>query len=429
MTGKKLHNFARDLWKFNRSLTGEGVRQTLKQIKNYLPTLKVYEVPSGTAVYDWKVPEEWNVFEAYIVTPEGKKICDFSQNNLHLVGYSIPFEKKLSLDELKKHLYSDKDLPESIPFVTSYYKKIWGFCISHRMLKKLIPGTYEVVIRSELKQGSMTYAELLIEGKSKKEVLISTYICHPSMANNELSGPVVSTFLASWLIDNKKTQYSYRFIFIPETIGSIFYINKNINSLKSNVKIAFNLSCIGDNRNYSYLPSKQGNTMSDRIAKHVLGFIDKKYKEYTWNDRGSDERQFCSPGVDIPMVTLSRTKFGEYKEYHTSFDDLERVVTPDGLEGGFNLIKKCIIAIENNVYVKTLILCEPNLGQRGLYPTLSIKNGSELTKNILNILTYGDGKTSLLDIAEKSNLPIWELFKEVKVLEKEKLIKCSFNEM
>ena len=420
--GTKIHKLAEDLWGYNRSITGDGVRKTLYKIKETLSDLNIYEVPSGTKVFDWEIPEEWNVSDAYIITPSGEKICDFKENNLHLVGYSIPINLEMTLEELQQYLYSDVNHIDAIPYVTSYFEKRWGFCISHEMRSKLTEGLYKVVINSELKKGSMTYADIIIPGKSDKEVLISTYICHPSMANNELSGPVISSFIAQWLEKENYLNYSYRFVFAPETIGSIFYINKNLQTLKSNVIAGFNLTCIGDERAYSYLQSRNGNTLSDKIALHVLKWTNKNFKSYSWSERGSSERQYCSPGIDLPMVTLCRSKFGEYSEYHTSKDDLVNVVTAKGLGESFLLIKKCIEAVENNIYFKASNLCEPNLGKRGLYPTLSIKNSYQNTKLMMDILTYADGQHTLFDIAEICNVPIWELYEIKRVLEDNDLI-------
>lgn len=373
MIGNEIYGLAEKLWPINRSLTGEGVRQTLRIIQKEIPELKLFEVPSGTQVFDWVVPKEWNVNDAYIVTPSGKKICDFKKNNLHLVGYSTPVSLKLSLAELQEHLYSLPNQPNAIPYITSYYKERWGFCISHEERLGLEEGEYEIYIDTQLFDGSLTYGEILLKGESSKEVFISTYVCHPSMANNELSGPCVTTFLAKKLKELGRTKYSYRLIFIPETIGSITYLSKNIEHLKKSVVAGFNVSCVGDNRDYSYLPSRSGNTLSDQIAKHVLKYTCSTYKSYSWSDRGSDERQYCAPGVDLPIASIMRTKYGMYDEYHTSLDDLINVVTAEGLDGGFNAIWNAIEALERNVYPKVKVICEPQLGKRGLYPTLSTK--------------------------------------------------------
>ena len=408
--GEEIHNFAKELWPLNRSITGSGVRETLKQTQKILPNLKIHEVASGTQVFDWIVPKEWEVKEAWIKKPNGKKICDFSTNNLHLVGYSKPIHQKISKKELDKHLFSSPEQPSAIPYVTSYYKERWGFCISEFERKKLEDGDYEVFINSSLFNGSLTYGELVINGRLNDEIFISTYTCHPSMANNELSGLCVTTFLAKWIQDLKDLKYTYRIVFIPETIGSITYLSRNLNYLKKHVCAGFNVSCIGDNRAYSYLPSRQGNTISDKVAKHVLKFIDPNYKAYRWADRGSDERQYCAPKIDLPIASIMRTKYGQYDEYHTSLDDLVSVVTPEGLAGGFNALRRSIETLERNGYPTTTVFGEPQLGKRGLYPTLSKKNSASEIRLMMNLITWSDGKKSLLEIAELCDVAIWELY-------------------
>ena len=422
MIGKKIYKFAQELWPINRSITGKGTKETLKLIKEHLPQLKIGSVPSGSKVFDWTVPKEWSVKEAYIITPSGEKICDFSKNNLHLVGYSIPFEGELSFDELKKNLYTLPNQPNAIPYITSYYKERWGFCLSQEQFDTLENGNYKVVIKSILFDGELNYGELLIKGKSDNEIFLSTYICHPSMANNELSGPTVVTFLAKWLQEINKTDFSYRIIFIPETIGSITYLSKNYKDMRNKIFAGFNVSCVGDDRAYSYLPSRNGKTISDKIAMHILKWIDPNFIKYSWLDRGSDERQYCAPGIDLPIASILRTKYGGYPEYHTSLDNLENVVTPKGLEGGYWAIRKAIEAIERNKKYKVTVLCEPQLGNRGLYPTLSTKSSNTDVELMMNFISFCDGQTSLLEIAESLNLPIWKLYELVDKLESHSLI-------
>ena len=422
MVGEDIHKFAKELWPINRSITGEGLRKTLQKISNHLPELEIKSILSGTKVFDWTVPKEWSVKEAYIITPSGDKICDFSKNNLHLIGYSTPFEGEISFDELKKKLHTLPDQPEAIPYITSYYKERWGFCLSQKQFDTLKNGKYKVVIKSTLFDGELNYGELLIKGKSDKEIFLSTYICHPSMANNELSGPSVVTFLARWLQEIEEKDFSYRIIFIPETIGSITYLSQNYKEMKDKIYAGFNVSCVGDDRAYSYLPSRNGKTISDMIAKHVLKWIDPNFIEYSWLDRGSDERQYCAPGIDLPIASILRTKYGKYPEYHTSLDNLENVVTPQGLDGGYWAIRKALEAIERNKKYKITVLCEPQLGERGLYPTLSTKAINKEVKLMMNFISFCDGQVSLLEIAENLNLPIWELYELVDKLESHKLI-------
>jgi aminopeptidase-like protein len=422
MIGKKIHDLCFRLFKINRSITGDGVRQTLTILREFMPELSISEVPTGTTVFDWTIPKEWKVNDAYIMTPGGKKICSFKDNNLHLVGYSTPIHAKLNLSELQNNLYSLPDQPTAIPYVTSYYKEHWGFCLSQQQRDSLEEGAYEVFIDSKLFDGSLSYGELFIKGQSDKEIFISTYVCHPSMANNELSGPAVTTFIAKYLLNKINKRYSYRFVFIPETIGSIAYLSKNIKRLKSKVFAGFNITCVGDNRGYSYLPSRNGNTISDLVAKHVLKHTDPAYKAYEWKDRGSDERQYCSPGVDLPIASIMRTKYGMYEEYHTSMDDLVNVVTPDGLLGGYNITKLAIESLENNKYPKINVLCEPQLGKRGMYPNVSTKISSTEVNLMMNVISYSDGYKSLIEIADLCKVPIWELYPIIEKLIHKKLI-------
>ena len=416
MIGNEIHQFAKELWPLNRSITGEGVRETLRKISKHLPKLKIQSVPSGTGVFDWSVPKEWSVKEGYIVTPSGKKICDFSKNNLHLVGYSVPFEGSLNFAELKKHLHTIPDKPKAIPYVTSYYEKTWGFCLTQEEFDTLENGTYKVVINSTLFDGELNYGELFLKGKCDKEIFLSTYICHPSMANNELSGTTVVTFLAKWLQELRETDYSYRIIFIPETIGSITYLSRNYKDMKSKIFAGFNVSCVGDDRAYSFLPSRNGKTISDLIAKHVLKWTDPNFIEYSWFDRGSDERQYCAPGIDLPIASILRTKYGRYPEYHTSLDNLENVVTPKGLDGGYWVIRKAIEAIEKNKKYKVTVLCEPQMGRRKLYSTLAPNIRDEKVWLMMNFISLCDGENSLLEIAERLNVQIWSLYDIVNTL-------------
>ena len=425
MIGNEIHNFARELWPINRSITGKGLRETLERISEHLTKLKIKSVPSGTQVFDWIVPKEWNVTEAYIITPSGEKICDYSKNNLHLVGYSIPYEGRLSLDELKKHFYTLPDNPKAIPYVTSYFEEKWGFCLTKEQYDILEPGIYKIVIKSSLLKGELNYGELLIKGKSKKEIFLSTYICHPSMANNELSGPTVLTFIAKWLQELKETDYSYRIIFIPETIGSIAYLSRNYKIMKNKIFAGFNITCVGDDRAYSYLPSRKGNTLSDLIAKHILKWTDSNFIKYTWLDKGSDERQYCAPGIDLPIASILRTKYGEYPEYHTSLDDLENVVTPQGLNGGYWIIRKAIEAIEKNKKYKATVLCEPQMEKRGLYASPYEKINKKKVRLIMNFISFCDGDSSLLQIAEDLNLPMWDLYDIIEDLKLHKLIEVN----
>ncbi len=419
-TGAQMYSWLKDLFPICRSITGKGVRETLTFLSDILPGLVSHSVPSGTKTFDWIVPDEWNITAAYIKDEEGNVIVDFKNNNLHVVGYSVPVDTVLPLEELDKHLYSLPEQPDAIPYITSYYSKRWGFCISHNQRAALKEGNYHVVIDSELKPGELNYGELILPGESEQEVLLSTYICHPSMANNELSGPVVTAALARWLKESDR-KYTYRIVFIPETIGSIVYISKHLGHLKAHTIAGFNISCVGDNRAYSYLPSRHGGTLSDRAALHVLNHIDPEFKRYTFLDRGSDERQYCSPGVDLPIATIMRTKYGEYPEYHTSLDNLD-LVSSEGLNGAFDAIKKSIQVIELNCIPKTVLPCEPQLGKHGLYPTVSTKNTKAIVANMMNLISYSDGKLTLLEIADTINVSFFDCYDIMQTLVKTELM-------
>ena len=420
--GYDMYQWATELYPINRSLTGAGTRDTLNYLKNILPNLEVHSVASGTKVFDWIIPDEWHVQEAWIKAPDGRKIVDFREHNLHLVGYSVPVNKKMSLSSLKDKLISLPELPTAIPYATSYYKKDWGFCISHKQLNELKEGVYEVLIDSKLFKGYLNYGELYIPGDLSDEVLISTYICHPSMGNNELSGPVVATALANILEKSTKTKYSYRFVFVPETIGSIAYIHENLASLKDKVIAGFNLTCIGDDREYSFLPSRDGCTLSDRAAKLALREASgNNVKYYSWLDRGSDERQYCSPGVDLPIASIMRSKYGEYPEYHTSLDNLD-LISPAGLAGGLSVAYNAIDIIEKNSRPVVNFLCEPQLGKRGLYENLSVVNSSLKSRNLLNIISLSDGTNDLIDLCCKLELPFRVIYEFIELLKSKALI-------
>jgi len=420
--GEEMHGLCQELFPICRSITGNGFRQSLAILQKHVPSMNKIEVPTGTMCFDWEVPKEWNIKDAYIITPSGNKICDFKKSNLHVVGYSTPINKVIDYDELQEHLYSLPEQPDAIPYITSYYKERWGFCITQKEREQLTSGEYRVFIDSELSNGSLTYGELIIPGESEKEIFISSYLCHPSMANNELSGPVVSTFLAKWITKLKKRKYTYRIIIIPETIGSITYLSRNYQSLQRNVVAGFNVTCIGDERAYSYLPSRQGDTISDRASLHVLKHLQPEFVSYSFLDRGSDERQYCSPGIDLPVCSIMRSKYGRYPEYHTSLDDLN-LVTPTGLLGGYEVLKRAIECLEMDELLTSTVLCEPQLGKRGLYPTISTKNSGSEVRDMMNFLAYCDGSSSNLEIAEKINVPLWELKETIDKLKKEGVLK------
>ena len=409
--GERAYALACELFPICRSLTGPGVRQTLRILQRELPELTLHEVPSGTQCFDWTVPLEWSIREAYIATDHGRRIVDFANHNLHVVGYSIPVDTVMSLEELRPHLYTLPDLPDAIPYATSYYKEHWGFCLPHRQLQSLAPGQYQVKIDATLAAGSLTYGELLIPGERQEEIFLSTYICHPSMANNELSGPVVTTSVARWLRKLPTRRFSYRIVFIPETIGSLVYLSRNLAVMKRRIVAGFNVTCVGDDRVYSYLPSRQGDSLADRAALHALGHQAGAdgFVRYSFLDRGSDERQYCSPGVDLPVASIMRSKYGAYPEYHTSLDDLS-LISPAGLSGAIAAITKAILAIEVNGRYRATVLGEPQLGRRGLYPSLgAARDGHQAARRLADLLAYCDGQHDLLAIADLLGVPVWEL--------------------
>jgi len=415
--GKIMYSWAEDLFPICRSITGPGVRETLLYLKELLPNLKIYDVPTGEKVFDWVVPNEWFIKDAYIEDSHGNKIVDFRSNNLHVVGYSKPIDKWMDLSVLNNNLYSLPDEPNAIPYVTSYYNESWGFCLTHSQRELLQEGLYHVVIDSELKPGVLNYGEIIIKGETDKEVLLSTYICHPSMANNELSGPIVTTGIAQWINSLHNPRYTYRIIFIPETIGSIVYLSKHSSHMKAHTVAGLVLTCIGDDRDYSLLPSRCGDTLIDKVASYALNHYVSSFSQYSYLDRGSDERQFCSPGIDLPVCSVMRTKYGMYPEYHTSLDDLT-LISPEGLKGGFEIIKKIIKILEFNKVYKNNILCEPQLGRRNLYPSLSIKENDkyDYSSILLDILSYTDGSNDLVDIAKKINVDFFVVNEAIKDL-------------
>ena len=428
MNIKKYYNIAKTkLFPITRSLTGDGVKKTLNIIQKEFPKLKIKKFKSGTKVFDWNIPEEWNVTDAYVIDKYNNRIIDFKKNNLHLVGYSIPIKKNITKKELFKNLYFLKNQPKAIPYITSYYKRRWGFCISYNEYKILdkrysLNDKFKVVINSNLnKKGNLNYGELILKGKSKKEILISTYICHPSMANNELSGPIVSMGLINYF-KNKKLNKTLRFVFIPETIGSISYLSKNLKYLKENVIGGYNLSCIGDERQHSCMFSKYQNSPSDEAVIEAYKLLKiKNYKVYPFLKRGSDERQYNSPGIDLKISSIFRTKYGEYPEYHTSLDNFN-LVTLKGCVGGFNVARKSIEMLLKRIYPTFKIMCEPQLGKRGLYSTLSTKDSTKENKSYRNFLQYADGTNSLEKISNLIKLDLNSVKKIYIILLKNNLI-------
>ncbi len=417
-----MYQLAEKLFPICRSITGDGVRKTLQILQQECPELKIYEVESGTKVFDWEVPDEWNIDDAYIENSKGERIVDFKKSNLHVMGYSMPMDRYVGLEELKSIVYTQKDQPDVIPYVTSYYCRRSGFCMSENQLASLPEDRYHCVIKSELKKGSLTYGEIILNGETDKEVLLSTYICHPSMANNEVSGPCVAIELAKWLKSLQPARYTYRIVFLPETIGSITYLSRNIDIMKKNTVAGFLLSCVGDERTYSIVESRYGNTLADRLLQNVLHYHYPDYKRYSFLERGSDERQYNFPGVDLPVCAVCRSKYGEYPEYHTSKDDLN-LISEEGMRGTVELMKKCIHALEHNGYYRVKCLCEPQYGRRGLYPTVSQKGSYDSVRALTNFVAYADGTNDMIDISNRIEVPVEEL-----ILIAEKLLQNNLIE-
>lgn len=410
MTGQEMHQLAAQLYPIPRSITGDGVRETIRVLQEHAPLTK-YEVPTGTKAFDWEVPEEWNVATAYIETPAGDRICNWADSRLHLVGYSVPVDEEFTYDAFSaqdRRLETLPGQPNAVPYVTSYYERRWGFCIARDDRWALERGTYRAHIGSDLSPGSLTYADLLIPGETKGEVLFSTYTCHPQQANDGLSGMVLAVALIGWLLD-RPNRYSYRFFFGPETIGPITYLASNLERLRRRVVAGYVLTCCGDPGPYSYVPSRAGDTLADRAALSALSDMERSHtrrvgakpdiRRYTWLDRGSDERQYCSPGVDLPVCWVGRSKWGEFPEYHTSADDLD-FITPAALEDSFRLYQSIVRRIEHNRVYRAAFPCEPMLSRRGLYPTTSKRGSHEDGRLYTDVHSMSDGTRDTLAVAE-----------------------------
>ena len=407
-TGRIMYELAGRLFPICRSITGNGFRQSLEMIREIVPEIQVFEVPSGTSVFDWTVPKEWNIQGGWIKDMQGNTIIDFKDCNLHVMGYSISVHQTISRDELLNHVYTQPEQPEWIPYVTSYYKERWGFCMSERQKQALTDAEYEVCIDSTLEDGYLTYGELILPGETDDEIFFSTYLCHPSMANNELSGPCVQTELIKYLKSQSHRRYTYRFVFIPETIGSITYLSRNLEVLQQHVKAGFVLSCVGDNRTYSMVSTKYEDTLADRVLNNVLKFHYPDYIRYSFMKRASDERQYGSAGVDLPVCAFCRSKYHEYPEYHTSADNMD-LISPEGLSGAYEVMVKVINALENNNFYQMQCKCEPQLGKRGLYPTVSQKGTKGDARYMQDFIAYADGRNDLIGISNILDIPVDKL--------------------
>jgi aminopeptidase-like protein len=400
--GDELYRFARDLYPICRSITGDGIRRTLSMIGNRIP-LTTFEVPTGTAVFDWTVPEEWNIRDAFIKSPDGKRVVDFQTCNLHVMNYSTPIHATMTLNELKPHLFTIPGYPDWIPYRTSYYKEDWGFCLSHNQLLALTDGEYEVCIDSTLEPGHLTYGECYIPGQSSDEILISCHACHPSLANDNLSGLSVATSLAQ-VLSGCATRYSYRFLFVPGTIGPITWLARNRENT-GRIRHGLVLTGIGDRAGFHYKKSRQGNAEIDRAAAHILGHHNGTAEILEFSPYGYDERQYCSPGFNLAVGCLMRSVWGSFPEYHTSADNLD-FIQPLQLAGSLRICTAILDVLESNRRYRNLNpYCEPQLGRRNLYRhTGGGSIGAEISARLW-VLNLSDGQHSLLDIAESSGLP------------------------
>jgi aminopeptidase-like protein len=418
--GRELHKWASELFPLNRSLTGEGTLHTLHYLKDLLPDLEIKSIESNSKVFDWTVPKEWNIRAGFIKNENGKILIDLKNNNLHVMSYSVSVNSRFTREQLAKNVHFLENQPDAIPYVTSYYKDAWAFCMTYNQWINLGDGPFEVVIDSEKINGFLNYAELYVPGKSEQEFLFSTYICHPSMANNELSGPVIQTKLLQKILENQDNKYSYRGVFIPETIGSLVYISKNLDSLRRNLIAGWVLTCLGDSGEFSYIPSRNGNTYADRITLDCFKQTNVPYKHYSWLDRGSDERQYCAPGIDLPVCSVTKTKYGEYNEYHTSLDDLN-FISPEGLGQSLKFFENLYQTLEKNTTPRIKTLGEPQLGKRNLYPNTSIK-GRMGSSDLTNIISYLDGQHNLSEISRICSLSTDFVTETIEILRKNDLV-------
>lgn len=400
--GSQMMDLIKRLFPICRSITGNGVRRTLDIISEIIP-LDRYEIPTGTQAFDWEVPKEWNIREAWIKNSKGEKIVDFANSNLHVLNYSAPVHKTLSLDELRKHLYTIPTQPDLIPYRTSYYQENWGFCLSFNQMSELNDDTYEVFIDSSLEKGYMTFGEYFIPGETSEEVLISTHTCHPSLANDNLSGIAVAAFLAKEL-SFRRPRYSYRFLFIPGTIGAITWLSLNERRTKF-IKHGLVASLLGRPGAFTYKKSRQGNTDIDHLVQQVLRISKVQHEVRPFTPYGYDERQFCSPGFNLPVGCLTRTPYSDYPEYHTSADNIE-LLSADTLQESFELYRRILHMLEvNRRYLNVNPKCEPQLGKRGLYNQVGgDHSGKDVQMAMLWVLNYSDGFHTVLDICEKSGL-------------------------
>jgi aminopeptidase-like protein len=419
--GKQMYDLMRDLYPICRSITGEGFRQTQNILKQHIP-LQIRAVPTGTEVFDWTVPKEWNIKDAYVKNSDGKKVIDFQKSNLHVVNYSVPVHKEMSLEDLKPHLFTLPEDPDAIPYRTSYYKESWGFCLSHNDFRRLKEGTYKVVIDSTLEDGHLNYGEYLKGGRTSDEVLVTTHACHPSLCNDNLSGIVVTTFLAKYLAE-QDTRYSYRFLFIPGGIGSIVWLCQNEDKVSA-IKHGLVAACVGDSGDFTYKKSRDGALEIDQAVLNVLRYSEKKHNVMDFSPYGYDERNFGSPGFNLPVGSLTRSTHSQFPEYHSSADNFD-LVKPEYLAESLELYKSIIYVLENNrKYLTLQPKGEVQLGKRGLYGMmggLQTRTGSEMA--FLWVLNMSDGDHSLLEISDRAGLRFEVVREAADILLQHRLLK------
>jgi len=407
-----------------RSITGDGNRKTLEYLQDRIP-LKVYDVPTGYQAFDWSVPKEWNIKDAYIKDAQGNRVVDFQKSNLHVLNYSEPVSATMTLEELRPHLYTNPEHPAAIPYTTSYYEGRWGFCLSQDHLDRLQDGKYEVCIDSSIEDGSLTFADTVIPGASEREILLSTYFCHPSMANDNLSGPVLLAFLHQFLAQCR-LNYTYRFAYLPETIGALVYLSQHGEHLTHRLHAGYVATCVGDPGQFTYKRSRQGDTLADKVAEHCLSHLEEggTAEIVDFFPLGSDERQYCSPGFDLPVGSLMRSMYGTYPEYHTSLDNLD-YVSGNAIASTLRAYLRMVQVHEiNHKYINLSPYGEPQLSKRDLFPTIGATTvggtGDLLTHDrvtrTMYLLSYSDGNNDVVDIANKAGIPAWQFIPEIEAL-------------
>lgn len=427
--GREMHALATELFPLPRSLTGPAYRATLDRLEAVAGPLARHRFPTGERVFDWEVPREWTLRDAWVRGPDGETVLSLADSTLHVVGYSVPVHRRLSLEELQPHLHSLPDQPEAIPYRTSYYHEDWGFCLADDVRRELAQGEYEVLVDADLAAGAVELGEAVVEGSGDGEVLLWTYCCHPSLANNELSGPVVVAHLARLVRElPRPPRHTYRFVFGPETIGALAYLSRFGERLRERLVAGFVVTCAGDPAPFTYKRSRHGRSLADRVAEHVLTHTERSSRVLDFFPTGSDERQFCSPGFDLPVGSLMRSMYGTYPEYHTSLDDLD-FITPGALAGSLQAYHRILAALEaNETLVGTVLFGEPQLSRRGLYPTSG--GGPEAKEqrrlqDMLRLLSACDGSVDLLGVADAADRPIWDLREAADLLREHDLLRAT----